>query len=271
MKTKSFLLAAAFIGSGIAMLGAQDAPKPPPPPGGEGRPGGPPSGGDLQARFDDAFKKMDANGDGKVSKEEFLEFSKREAEDRFSKIDTTGSGSISKEQISEAMRRMRGGDAGQRRPEGFRRPEGDGGGVRPRPGGDNAPGGNPPPPPPEGNSGGPGGPGGPGMRGGAPGASGIAELFRKIQENGSVTKEEFTKMTEEQFKRMDANGDGKITKEEMEEIGRRMREMRGGQGGPPGAPGGPPQGGGEGGFRRRPPGDGAPSSGGDKPRRPESN
>lgn len=263
-----FLLAAAF-SSGIAMLGAQDAPKPPPAPGGEGRPGGPPGGGDPQARFDEAFKKMDANSDGKVSKDEFLEFSKKEAEERFSRIDTSGSGSLSKEQISEAMRRMRGGDAGQRRPEGFRRPEGEGGGTRPRPGGDNPPGGNPPPPPPEGGRGGPEGPGNPGMRGGA-GAAGIGEFYRKIQENGSVTKEEFVKISEEQFKRMDVNADAKITKEEMEELGRRMREMRGGQG--TGAPGGPPRGGGEGGFRRPPPREGAqPPPEGDKPRRPEAN
>lgn len=267
-----FLLAAAF-SSGIAMLGAQDAPKPPPPPGGEGRPGGPPGGGDPQARLDEAYKKMDADADGKISKEEFLEFSKKEAEERFNRIDSSGSGSISKEQIAEAMRRMRGGDAGpQRRPEGFRRPESEGG-ARPRPGAENNPPGGNPPPPPEGGPGGPGGPSGPGgpaMRGG-PGSSGVGELFRKIQENGSVTKEEFTKLTDDQFKRLDANGDGKITREEMEEIGRRFREMRGGQGGPPGTPGGAPRGSGEGGFRRPPPADGAPPPGGDRPRRPEAN
>lgn len=265
-----FLLAAAF-SSGIAMVGAQDAPKPPPAPGGEGRPGGPPGGGDPQARFDEAFKKMDANGDGKVSKEEFVEYSKKEAEERFSKIDNSGSGSVSKEQIAEALRRMRGGEGGQRRPEGFRRPEGDGGGTRPRPGGDNPPGGNPPPPPPEGGRDRPDGPGNPSTRGGA-GVTGIGELFRKIQENGSVTKEEFSKISEEQFKRMDVNADGKITKEEMEELGRRMREMRGGQGAGPGAPNDRRRGGGEGGFRRPPPRDGAqPPPGGERPRRPEAN
>ncbi|HEY2574043.1 MAG TPA: EF-hand domain-containing protein, partial [Verrucomicrobiaceae bacterium] len=212
MKTKMFLLAAAF-GSGIAMLGAQDAPKRPQPPGGDGRPGG-----DPQARFDEAFKKMDANGDGKISKEEFIEFSKKDAEERFSKMDASGTGSLSKEQIGEAMRRSRGGEGGARpeggkgRPEGFRRPEGgEGGGVRQRPGGDNnQPGGNPPPPPPAGtgNPGGPGGPGGPGERGmrgggGMGGGSAMGEVFRKVYEGGTVTKEEFLKMSEEGFKKLD--------------------------------------------------------------------
>ncbi|MCE9519731.1 MAG: EF-hand domain-containing protein [Verrucomicrobia bacterium] len=241
MKPKLFLLAAA-ISSGIAMLHAQDAPKPPQAPG----------GGDPKARMDEAFKKMDANGDGKVSKEEFLEFSKKEAEARFSKMDAAGSGSVTKEQLMEAMRRMHGGDGGQRRPDGFNKPENTDGGTRPRPGGDNnTPGGNPPPQPVEGGKGGPG----TGARGGMGG--GMMELFKKIQENGSISKEEFIKISEEQFKRMDANGDGKITKEEMEEMGKKMREMRGGQGGS------------EGGIRRPPSGDGtAPPSGGDKPKRP---
>jgi Ca2+-binding EF-hand superfamily protein len=263
MKTKMFLLAAAM-SSGFTLLSAQDAPKPPPGgPGGEGRPGGP--GGDPQARFDEIYIKMDLNKDGKVTKEEFLAFSKQEAEDRFSKMDASGSGAISKEQIAEAMRRMRGGDGGQgqRRPEGFRRPEGEGGGTRPRPGGDNsAPSGNPPPPPAEGSPGGPGGPGGPGMRGGGMGGqSAMGEVFRKVQEGGSVSKEEFAKMSEDGFKRLDANGDGKITKEDLEALRSKMGA------GPGGAPGDAPKGGG--GFRRPPGGDGGAS--GDKPKRPASN
>jgi hypothetical protein len=63
---------------------------------------------------------------------------------------------------------------------------------------------------------------------------------------------------------MDGNGDGKITKEEAEEAGRKMREMMGGaRGGSPGQGGGfrRPEGGGEGGTRPRP--EGAP------PQRPE--
>lgn len=222
MKPKLFLLAAAFSG-GIAILQAEDSPKPPQAPGGEFRPGGPGGGGNPKARGEEAFKKMDANSDGKVSKDEFMEFTKKESEARYNKLDTTGTGSFTKEQFMEAMRRMQGGEGGQRRPEGFDKPEG--GGTRPRPGGDNKAPGNPPPPPREDGEA-RGGPEGPGKHRG-----GIGDLFHKIKENGSVTKEEFIKMSEEQFKRMDTNGDGKITREEMEEVGKKMRELRGGKDG----------------------------------------
>ncbi len=242
MKPKLFLLAAAF-SSGIALLNAQDAPKRPQGPGGPG--------GDPKARIDEMFKKMDANGDSKITKDEFMESSKKEAEAHFNKLDASGSGFVTKDQLTDAMRRMREGEGGQRRPEGFNKPEGAGGGTRPRPGGDNnAPGGNPLPPPAEGNNGARGAPGGQGGSGKL-GGGGIGDLFRKIQENGSVTKEDFSKMSDEQFKRMDTNGDGKITKEEMEEVGKKMRELRGAQGGA------------EGGIRR-PPSD-------DRPKRPEAN
>ena len=107
MKTKLFLLAAAF-SSGIAMLGAQDAPKRPQAPGGEGRPEGPPGGGDPHARFDEAFKKMDANGDGKVSKEEFLNHSKKQAEEGFAKLDKNNDGVIDKPEIAEIEGKMKG-------------------------------------------------------------------------------------------------------------------------------------------------------------------
>ncbi len=228
MKPKLILLAAAF-SCGIALLNAQDAPKPPQARGGKDRPGGPGGGGDPKARIDEMFKKMDTNSDGNVSKDEFLEFSKKEAEARFNKLDASGSGSVTKEQLTDAMRRMHGGEGGQRRPEGFKKPEGTGGGTRQRPGGENnTPEGNPPPPPAE------GGQRGPGKLGGG----GIGEIFRKLQENGSVTKEEFSKISEEQYKRMDTNGDGKITKEEMEEQRKKMRDLRGGQDGPTPQPGG---------------------------------
>ena len=36
----------------------------------------------------------------------------------------------------------------------------------------------------------------------------MGELFRKVQENGFVTKEEFSKMSDEMFQRLDTNGDG---------------------------------------------------------------
>lgn len=248
MKTKILLLttAAAFIGA--LTLNAQDAPKPP----GEGGQRGP--GGDPQARMDEMLKKFDTNGDGKISKEEWLEFSRKEADDRYSKMDTNSDGSVDKAEMEEGtrkMREMRGQGGGGERPGGFRRPEGGDGGVRPRPDG----GGSAPQAPGE---------GGPRMMGGGMGG-GLRDIFKKIEENGSITKEEFGKINEEQFNKMDTDKDGKITKAELEETMKKMREMMGGrgQGEAKGGEGSGPRPGGEGGFRKRPEGNG------DKPKRPE--
>lgn len=295
MKTKLFVLTtAAALSCGTYALLAQDAPPPPPaggegrPPGGEARPGGPPQGGgDRLAEF---IKRADADADGKISKEEFVNSTKKESEDRFSKLDTNTDGFADKAEIEEAGRKMRemaqrrpdgeGGPGGFRRPEGgenmrrpegqgpdgFRRPEGGGDGTRPRPGqGDSQPG-NPP---------GPGGEGGfrrPGGEGGRPqGAGMMGDMLQRMDKNsdGSVTKEEYMSSTEERFAQMDENKDGKITKEEVEAMGRKMREMMG-AGGRPGGEGG------EGGFRRPEGGDGGrprPEGGnrpdGERPKRPE--
>ena len=50
------------------------------------------------------FQKHDTNGDGTVSKSEFLSH----AEERFSKIDSDGSGDISKEEAKSASKEMHG-------------------------------------------------------------------------------------------------------------------------------------------------------------------
>ncbi len=237
MKTKILFLttAAALIGS--LTLHAQDAPKPP----AEGGQRGP--GGEAPGRLDEMLKKIDANGDGKISKEEWIEFSRKEAEDRFSKMDANNDGTVDKAEMEEGARKMRetrGQGGGGERPGGFRRPEG---GTT-----------TPPQPPTDG--------GAPRMSGGGMGG-GLREIYKKIEETGSITKEEFGKMNEEQFNKMDTNHDGKITKDELEETMKKMRESFGGrgQGGPGGAKGGDrPQGGpgaapgssGEGGFRKRP-------------------
>jgi hypothetical protein len=83
----------------------------------------------------------------------------------------------------------------------------------------------------------------------------------------------------ENFKRMDADGNGSVSEEEYLKSVEKMREMfRGGQGGPGmnrpgegGGPGGPPPG--EGGFRRPPvegdaPKGPAPAPAPDKPKDP---
>ncbi len=240
MKTKTLLLTVATAILGSLSINAQDAPKPP----GENSPRGP--GGDPQARMDEMLKKLDTNGDGKVSKEEWLEFSRKEADDRYSKMDTNKDGSLDKAEMEEISRKMRGqGGGGGERPGGFRKPDGDS--TTPKPPGE----------------------GGQRMTGG--GMGGIREIYKKIEETGSISKEEFSKINDEQFNKLDANHDGKITKEELEETMKKMREMMGGRGAGGAQEGGRPQGGaggapgssGEGGFRKRPEG------GGDKPKRPD--
>ena len=287
MKTKLFILTTATaLSCGTFSLLSQDAPPPPPPgaeggrpPGGEGRPPGPPvGGGDRLAEF---IKRADSDGDGKISREEFVNSTKKESEERFAKVDANSDGFADKTEIEEAGRKMR--EMAQRRPDGegpggMRRPEG-GDGARPRPDGDGKPG-NPPnagdggfrrpeggqrpdgfrrPEGGQGDSqgrpGGQGGPGG-GMMGG---------MLQRMDKDGdgAVTKDEFIAGNQENFDRMDENKDGKVTKDEMEAVARKMREMMGG-GGRPGGDGG------QGGFRR-PEGDGARPrpEGGDRPKRPE--
>jgi Ca2+-binding EF-hand superfamily protein len=229
-----------------------------------GRPGG------DGARAGEYLKRADSNGDGKVSKEEFVNMSKTEAEERFGRMDGNSDGYVDEKEVASVGDRLRefmrnrGGGAGDRpegRPEGFRRPpEGE------RPSGDRPPGERPsgdrPPPPEGGRPGGP--PGGPGGPGGPQGPN-IDELFGRMDKNsdGSVDKEEYIAFAKEEveqrFGRMDENADGKLTKEEARNAMERMRGMRG-PGGPggPGAPGGMrrPGGEGEGGGFRRPPGEG---------------
>ena len=49
------------------------------------------------------FERKDANGDGTISKEEWIAAS----EARFSKVDANGDGTVSREEMSEAHQRMR--------------------------------------------------------------------------------------------------------------------------------------------------------------------
>ena len=251
MKTKlTFLTTLAAMSGALAMF-AQEPPPPPSPEGGR-PPGGPPTA-DRIAEF---LKRSDADSDGKISKDEFVNSAKKDSEDRFAKLDANADGYADKAEIEEAGRKMR-EMAGQRRPEGegMRRPEGEGG-FRPRPGGEGQPGG----PRPEGFR---RPEGGEGQRPGGMGGSVIVGMIMRMDKDsdGNITKEEFAAGNQEQFDRMDENKDGKVTKEELEAAGRRMREMMGG-GRPPG---------GDGGFRR-PGGDGQGTRArpeGEAPKRPE--
>jgi hypothetical protein len=224
--------------------------------------------------------RADTDKDGKISKEEFVNSTKKESEDRFSKIDGNADGFVEKPEIEEAGRKMREMQGGQRRPEGpgpegFRRPEGDG--TRPRPGGEGQPG-QPGQPGSEGfrrpEGGGGGGEGFRRPEGGRPGEGGSSgrgfggsggfDLFKDRDKDGDgvLTKEEYFSGYEERFAQTDANKDGKISKEEADAYGARLREQfSGGRGGSGGSSGGfrRPEGG-EGGTRR-------PE--GERPKRPE--
>jgi len=253
MKQKSPLITAlAAFGCSLSLLTAQDAPKPPPadgvppPPGGQGGPGG-----DAKSRIEEFLKKIDTNGDGKISEEEFMAFEKIMSKEKFGKMDTNSDGFIDKAELEEAGRKMREARGSNRGPEGgngFRRPEGgdaNNKGFRPRgdkrdgPSASDSPSG---PPPAEGGDRGP--------RFG--GGNMLADMLKQMDKDGDgvISKEEWNKGNDQRFEHMDLNHDGKISKEEAEEAGRKMREMMGG--------GGRQGGGGPGGFR--------PEGGGTRPR-----
>ncbi|HYF37944.1 MAG TPA: EF-hand domain-containing protein [Prosthecobacter sp.] len=247
----------------------------------EGERKAPPAGGDGGGRAAEYLKRADTDSDGKISKEEFVNMSKTEAEERFSKADGNSDGFVDTQEITsvgdrlrDAMR-TRGGPPGEGG--GFRRPGGDRPEGAPSPeGGFRRPPGERPegsPPPPEGGrpAGGPPGAGGP------QGGPNMEEIFGRMDKNadGTIDKDEYTvfsrEESEQRFGRMDGDADGKLSKEEMRTVVERMRGMMRGPGGPggPGAPGGAGGGfrrpggeGGEGGFRR------PPSEGGEG-RRPE--
>ena len=54
-----------------------------------------------------AFKMMDANSDGKVTKEEFLAAAQKRAEERFAKLDKENKGYLTKEDFTAAREKTR--------------------------------------------------------------------------------------------------------------------------------------------------------------------
>lgn len=95
-----------------SLLGAQTAPPDVPPPGGGGRGAGARGGGGGDpAQIVDRMMQGDANGDGKLSREEMPE---RFAERMFDAADANGDGFIDREELAgwAASRRGRGGGAG---------------------------------------------------------------------------------------------------------------------------------------------------------------
>lgn len=224
----SLLLSSTFF---VTATFAQEGERPRPPagPGPEGR--GNPA---------EMLKRADSDGDGKVSKDEFMKARTAELNDLFGRIDANSDGFIDTTEAEQMAERMRMGmgrpGPGGPPPEGMRRPDGEG---RGRPEGDGFR------RPPEGE----------GMRRpegegrGRPEGEGRG---RPEGEGRGRPEAAGGQLSDQAFSRMDQNGDGQLSKSEFDQGMARMREMmaRGGMGRGEGrGPGGPPA---EGGFRRPP-------------------
>lgn len=263
MKLKKSLLHGIGFLCLACLASAQDTPPAPPPdkpaPPPERPQGGPPPG-DPGSRVAEFLKRVDSDGDGKISKDEFGNMGKREAEDRFSRMDGNKDGFVDQAEMTATAQNMRRGPDGQgmRRPGGEGGPPGGGQGFRRPPGGD-APQGQPQRPqgPPQGEPQRPGGPPQGGSPDGRPGGS-----MRPGGEGGRGMG--MLGDPKENFKRMDADGNGSVSEDEYLKATERLREMMRSRGGFPGGRGqGPGQGpGGSGGFRR-PGTEGGPPGGGD--------
>jgi Ca2+-binding EF-hand superfamily protein len=144
--------------------------------------GGPPGRGDPEARrqmFEERFKKADADGDGMLTRAEAQQGMPRLAE-RFADFDANGDGKVSHDEIRAGMKRLR-AQAGP---------------------------------------GGPGGSGGPGARGGAGAAPGerAGPQARRGPEGGPGAglpdREQVRARGEEMFRKADANSDGFLSEDE---------------------------------------------------------
>ena len=221
------------------------------------------------------LRAMDANKDGKISKDELPE----RMQSILTRVDTNKDDAIDEKEL-KALEARFAGNAGDR-PQG-QRPQGDRPqGQRPqRPDGFGAPGGNSPqgqrPPGFDGQGGRPG-QGGPGDQGGQAGArTGLPPLpiFMVLDRdrNGEISKEEIANAAKA-LTQLDRDRNGKLTMEELMPagFGRGSRPGQGGQGAQGGRPGGQPGqprgfGGQDGGPGQ--PG-GRPAQPGGRPQRPE--
>lgn len=236
MKLRSTLVLSALL-AGSAF--SQDGERPRPP----GGPGGPPPDGRNPGEM---LKRADADGDGKVSKDEFLKARANEMDEAFGRLDANADGFIDQPEVDQIAERMRaagrGGPDGMRRPEGegMRRPEGEGGFRRP----------------PEGPD---GRPGGEGMR--RPEGEGGFRRPEGGDRPAGGRPEGAAAFMDQAFGRMDQDGNGQLSRDEFNQGMTRMREMmgRGGMARGEGPRGPGPDGrgpGAEGGFRRPPQQDG---------------
>ena len=165
-------------------------------------------------RADQAFARMDADHDGRFTREEAQAMGERrraEMQGRmFDRLDANHDGNISRDEFAQAPA-MRGGRGGRGHHRGMMR-------MGPPPGGPDGargPGGPEMGPPPPGGPDGARGPGmrGPGMRGG-----------RMFGEQGFITREQMRERALARFDRADADHDGTLTAAERRAAREQMRE-----------------------------------------------
>jgi hypothetical protein len=207
--TKSIILAGAAL---IALGGAALAQPPGRPGPNRPAPGADVSRAQVIASVDQRFARMDANNDGRFTREEAQAGRQARRAERmtamFDRLDADHNGAISREEMTEGhQRRMAdGGGRGGRGGHGRRGPGGPGMRHGPPPGGPGA-------------GEGPGGPGGPGMRG-----------QRLFGERGFITRDQLRERALARFDRADADRNGTLTAAEREaargQRGERMRERR---------------------------------------------
>lgn len=176
----------------------------------------PAEGGPRAANLDRFFNNLDADKDGKVSKEEYINHAKGEAENRFSKVDANSDGSIDKGEFENAIGKQREARPRGERGDGFRRPDAPRDGDKPR--GERGDGFRRPDGPRDGDR--PRGERGEGdeargrrPEGGFRGGNRLQEMDK--DGDGFISKEEYQAASEQQFKNMDQDGDGKFSLEEL--------------------------------------------------------
>lgn len=168
-----------------------------------GNPDGPPRGGFGGPRPPSTFMRLvDANGDGRLSKDELAK-----AADKFAELDENGDGQLDPRELFGAPPGGFGGgpfgNPDMRRPGGDGRPAGD-----TRPNGDARPSGD-------------------GRPAGAPGNPG--PFFAQMDRNGDgkISKDEAPDRMKDAFDRLDSNSDGFLTVEEIRAIAERFQNRPG--------------------------------------------
>ncbi|MEN9576330.1 MAG: hypothetical protein RL514_4185 [Verrucomicrobiota bacterium] len=226
--TTKLLLTVLTVLTVASSLYAQDPQRPPqgkdgkggqggqkgPPPGREGGPGGGGGGEGFRPPMHPLQQALDANGDGIIDAKELAN-----AVAALKKLDKNGDGKLTEDEYRPA--RPQGGQGGPGGQGGF-------GGQRGAPGQGGGPGekgGEPRRP-----EGQPGGGGGPGDKAGGE-ADFVTRLFQNDKnKDGKLTKDELPEAMQSIFVSADTNKDGAIDRKEAAALAERMKQRGGGQG-----------------------------------------